>query len=125
MDEARAGARARRTAALAAAVLLAIAGACGGKPERSGKELFQLQGCTLCHGKEGEGSPLGPELRGVSAHWTKATLVEYLRDPQAYQQKDERLKANLQRYRMQPMPKYGMLAPEQLEKIAEHVLDMR
>src|SRR5690349_18175460 len=87
----RGAARARVTAAaLAAAALLSIAGAsaCGGKPVRSGKELFQLQGCVLCHGKEGEGTALGPVLHGASAHWTKATLVEYLRDPHAWQQKD-------------------------------------
>lgn len=91
---------------------------------RSGRELFQLQGCVLCHGKEGEGTALGPVLHGASAHWTKATLVEYLRDPHAWQQKDPRLKANLEKFRTQPMPKYDMLEQEQLEKIADHVLGL-
>ena len=90
---------------------------------RSGAELFQLQGCITCHAKDGAGSPLGPDLRVVQQHWKRETLVEYLKDPLAYQKKDDRLRAQGRKF-LQPMPMYGMLRPEELANIADHILGM-
>lgn len=106
-------------------VLLAFA-ACGDDappPLASGPELFEREACTRCHGKNGEGAGLGPTLHGKKVHWTRESLVAYLKDPVGYAKKDPRLAVQGQKF-LQPMPTYKLLRPEELERLADHVLAM-
>jgi mono/diheme cytochrome c family protein len=111
--------------ALAAAILAASCGDKGGekasgKPA-NGAEIYASIGCTLCHGKEGAGTGLGPTLAGAGARWERADLVEYLKNPPAYTAKDARLTELKKSYSM-PMPPYASTAPEQLEALADFVM---
>ncbi|MFN0243985.1 MAG: c-type cytochrome [Planctomycetota bacterium] len=96
----------------------------GGGAQNSGAALFQKNGCATCHSADGRGTALGPKLVGVAVHWKRDTLVEYLKDPQAYAAKDARLAAQGKQY-MMPMTKFGMLPREQLAALADHVLALR
>lgn len=105
--------------------LLAFA-ACGDDsppPLASGPALFEREACTRCHGKNGEGAGLGPTLHGKKAHWTRESLVAYLKDPVGYAKKDPRLAEQGHKF-LQPMPTYKLLRPEELERLADHVLAM-
>ncbi len=87
----------------------------------SGARLYESQQCLLCHGPDGNGLPgMGPDLRGASANWTSESLMEYLKNPKTYAEKDERLAANMGKFRM-PMPNCN-LKEDQLRTLAEHVL---
>lgn len=89
----------------------------------AGQKLFTQQACVTCHGDHGQGSMLGPALKGVKAQWTREALVEYLNDPQGYAAKDPRLSKQGKKY-FQPMPPYKMLKPEERTSLAEYVLSL-
>jgi cytochrome c553 len=112
---------------LAAGALLGLlaAAACGDDPAqpRTAKELWTLQGCITCHGKDGQGTPMAPSLHGTQPNWTREKLVEYFKNPTQYIQRDARLKEQKKRY-SQTMPVYGMLPQAELEALADHVLAM-
>ncbi len=109
---------------LCAALLvpLACGGASGGAGTAGAAELFAAN-CVVCHQSSGQGSALAPTLHGKAAHWTREKLVDYLIDPQAYAEKDERLRAQGGKYSL-PMPKYKTLSRAELEALADHVLAM-
>lgn len=111
-------------ATLGALASLAL-GACSDDPKapRTAKELWTLQGCITCHGKDGQGTPMAPTLHGKGTLWTRETLVEYLKNPTEYIRKDARLKEQKKQY-SQTMPVYGMLPPAELEVLADHVLSL-
>jgi mono/diheme cytochrome c family protein len=112
-------------AALACSAALGASGCNGDSPRiRTGAELFHLQGCKQCHGPQGRGGSLGPDLVANKAAWTPERLVEYLRDPPAFVAKDPRLREQAKRYSL-PMPKFDMLREEELEGLAQHVLELK
>ena len=89
--------------------------------EVSAAQMFNSQQCVHCHGPQGHGvAGTGPDLRSIDEFWTVDELVEYLADPKTYSQKDERLAANLGKYRM-PMP-LSNLSEERRKSLAEFVL---
>ena len=111
-----------------AIVLLACASACGGGPAsapagRRGAEVYSAQGCGTCHAPDGAGTMLGPSLRGKSSHWTREKMVEYLRNPQAFAEKDPRLAEQARRYAL-PMTRFDKLTAEEIDAVAEHVLSL-
>jgi mono/diheme cytochrome c family protein len=102
--------------------------ACGGdsagkSAPASGAQLFTVS-CALCHTESAQGGPLGPSLIGVAPHWTKETLIAYLRDPVGYAAKDPRLKAQGAKFKM-PMMSFKTTPQADLEKIAEYVLSLK
>src|SRR5262245_31297182 len=110
-------------AILALAGLLAlIAAACGGGAAEAqaagspGAQLFTSQGCSACHGSDGSGGMLGPPLWGKKQLWTRAKLMEYLKNPQAYATKDERLAEQSRTYTL-PMPRVDKLTEEDLGRL--------
>ena len=89
----------------------------------TGAQLYAVQ-CSMCHGVNGEGlKGFAPTLHGKKANWTREKLLAYLQDPAAFRQNDPRLRAQGAGYSL-PMPTYKMLKPDELEKLAEHVLAM-
>ena len=60
-------------------------------PGASGDVIFELQNCANCHGPAREGTRLGPPLAGLTAHWTREPLAEYLADPRAMVAREARL----------------------------------
>src|SRR5262245_20293933 len=107
------------------AVLLVLVAACSesAPPESGGAHLFTSQGCGACHGSDGSGGLLGPPLWEKKQHWTRASLMKYLRDPQAYAAKDARLAEQARTFTM-PMPRVDKLSEDDLGRLADHVLSM-
>lgn len=104
--------------------VVALGAACGSADKagaETGAALFSAQGCVTCHGAQGEGSALAPTLRGAKSRWKRDDLIEYLKDPQRYAAQDPRLASQGGNYSL-AMPTYGMLAPADLEQLAEFVL---
>jgi mono/diheme cytochrome c family protein len=107
---------------LAALAASACSGSGPGETASSlGADLFKVQGCATCHGNEGQGSMLGPALRGLKQHWTREQLVEYFVDPQAFAAKDPRLAKQGKGF-IQSMPGYKALKPEERASLADLVL---
>ncbi len=90
---------------------------------RSAAKLWSDEGCALCHGKQAEGTKLAPTLQGKATHWSRESLLQYLRDPVGYAAQDPRLKEQMKSY-SQAMPTYKMLAPVELETLADYVLGL-
>ncbi|MCY2961428.1 MAG: cytochrome c [Planctomycetota bacterium] len=109
---------------LAGSLLLALGFSCSDAADYSGTgpELFQNQ-CASCHMGDGAGSQLAPPLHGKKSHWTRESLVAYLRDPVGYAAKDPRLRTQGQKFSL-AMPTYKMLPQSALELLADHVLAM-
>jgi mono/diheme cytochrome c family protein len=105
-------------------LLLALA-ACGeggsDAPASGGAKLFASQGCTLCHGADGAGTVFGPTLQGKRQYWTREKLMEYLKNPVAYAEKDKRLSEQARRFTL-PMQRFDKLKPEELGALADYVL---
>lgn len=113
-----------RTSLCVLLALLPLA-ACGGdegaKQPLDGPKVFSLY-CKTCHTIDGAGGPLGPPLRGVAATWEREDLKSYIRNPDAFAERDARLKALKGKYRM-PMPKSN-LKDEHLEVLVDYVLGL-
>jgi mono/diheme cytochrome c family protein len=115
--------------ALAPLLLLALSLlACGGGADpdaapATGASLYQVNACYACHGRGGEGSSMGPSLLDLEQHWTRDQLVEYLLEPQAFVQRDERLRAQRSRY-PQRMASFKHLTEEERGLVADHVLGL-
>lgn len=109
---------------LAGFVLLSsVLAACGeSKPVDAGKKLFASQGCLACHMPGGTGSMMGPPLRGLAANWSRDKLASYFADPEAFAEKDPRLKALKSRFKT-PMAPIKANA-EQRALIADYVLSL-
>jgi mono/diheme cytochrome c family protein len=110
------------------ALLFSGCGKSGGKPEAvtttdAGKELFSAKNCVMCHGDNGEGRSSAPALRMLKQYYTKAQLIEYLKDPSAYADKTPRL---AERRGMYPrmMPSFKSTEPAELDQLAEYVLSL-
>lgn len=50
---------------------------------KQGSELFFTQGCFGCHTVGKVGTPIGPDLTHVGAHYALPSLMGWLRDPAA------------------------------------------
>jgi ubiquinol-cytochrome c reductase cytochrome b subunit len=49
----------------------------------AGKKVFGSESCDACHGENGEGTPVGPKLSGVTAQKAPEELTKLLRHPTA------------------------------------------
>jgi mono/diheme cytochrome c family protein len=90
---------------------------------RTAAKLWSDEGCALCHGKQAEGTKLAPTLQGKATHWSRESLLQYLRDPVGYAAQDPRLKEQMKSY-SQAMPTYKMLSATELETLADYVLGL-
>jgi mono/diheme cytochrome c family protein len=111
-------------ALLLASLLVACSDDTEAKGAPDGARLFREQACVTCHGDRGQGTMLGPALTNAHAVWTREMLVEYLNDPQAFAQRDERLAKQGKAF-FQPMPAYKALKSEERAAVSDFVLGLR
>ncbi|MEM7310089.1 MAG: cytochrome c [Planctomycetota bacterium] len=90
-------------------------------PGASGAEIYALQLCANCHGEQGEGKTQGPPLRGLSAHWSRDDLADFLAETDAWEERDERL-ARLAREYSGDMKPYDNLSPAERLRLADYLL---
>jgi mono/diheme cytochrome c family protein len=76
-----------------------------GEDGARGRALFASWNCDACHGESRQGTPFGPPLRGLRAHWDEGTLAAFLADPEAERRRDGRLAASVARFPA-PMPPF-------------------
>lgn len=86
-----------------------------------GYQVYTAKGCQRCHGSDLLGTRMAPALVDARQNFDRQSLGEYLADPAAYIQKDPRLKALDQRYRMQEMPAV-QLSESELRQLAGLIL---
>jgi len=115
-----------RLETLSAIVLVAAAVALEGCGEETpaaptAEQLFRRELCASCHGGAGEGSWMGPPLRGLSEHWERDALAEFLRDPKPFVSEDERL-AELLRQFPNPMVGNRVLGKAERLQVADWLL---
>lgn len=89
--------------------------------EMDAVKLIQQNGCTSCHGQNLEGSNIAPALVNIKKHWGRDNLINYLRNPSAYNG-DERFKEYKLKYKNIIMPSFGNLDVKDLGKIADYLL---
>jgi len=92
-------------------------------PGASGDVIYALQNCANCHGEQREGTRLGPALQSLSTDWTRARLAEYLADPRALVESDERLAA-LDREFSSDMGRYDNLSLDERLVLADWLLGL-
>lgn len=86
-------------------------------------ELFVKWACVTCHGSDLNGTVQGPSLRGVSRHWGRDMLINYLRNPSSFMNSD-RLKAYNQQYPGIIMPSYSHVDVKDLGKMVDYLLGL-
>jgi cytochrome c553 len=91
--------------------------------EITAEQLIKNFGCSNCHGADLSGTNMGPSLKNLTEHWSKQTLITYLRNPMAYMDK-ERFKEYRKKYPSQIMPAYGEKNIKDLGRIAEFLLTL-
>ncbi len=79
--------------------------------------------CAACHGKEGKGMMLGPEITGAAEHWTVDTLAGFFADPGRTLAGDARLAEMAARY-SSPMPAATNLNEAERKAVAAYVLSL-
>lgn len=85
----------------------------------SGAQIYERL-CTQCHGPEGRAlHGRGGSYLGKRKYWTRATLLEYLEDPQAYKRKAPHLSSA--KY-MPPLTPY--VQGEARARLVDHVLGL-
>lgn len=86
-----------------------------------GREAYQREGCAACHGRQGEGGPMGPDLRRLRRHWGVEELTAYLADPAGHRERDARLK-RLGGSHGAHMPSFATLEAERRRALAAYLL---
>ncbi len=76
--------------------------------------------CFTCHGRDLNGSSMGPSLAKVIDNWKKPSLVSYLQNPKAFLN-NPRMVPFLEKYSRE-MPAIDMLSKKELEVIADYLL---
>lgn len=86
-----------------------------------GREAYVAEGCLACHGRQQEGTVMGPDLRKVSRHWQLEELTAYLADPASHRQQQGRLERLSRRYSTQ-MPPLATLPEDRRRALAAFLL---
>ncbi len=64
---------------------MAVEESAGSTSNLRGINLLKNIGCTSCHGAELKGTKLAPALVNVKNNWSRDELLNFLRNPNAYQ----------------------------------------
>jgi hypothetical protein len=92
-------------------------------PELSGLELIKNVGCMRCHGEDLKGTALAPGLYEAKELFGRNELINYLRNPSAYDG-DERFEKYRDKYSSTIMPSYANQDVKDLGKIADYLLSL-
>jgi len=87
------------------------------------KDLVSKLGCISCHGRDLNGTPMGPGLYKVKQYWTRDQLINYLRNPSSYMDSD-RFQEYKNKYPGIMMPSFGEIDVKELGKISEYLLKL-
>ena len=98
-------------------------GSTDGVVEVSGLELIETVGCIRCHGADLKGTPMAPGLYDAKEHWSRNELINYLRNPSAYDG-DERFDRYRDKYSNSIMPSYSNRDVKELGRIADYLLSL-
>lgn len=90
-----------------------------------GKKLFDAQGCATCHGSDYKGTQLGPPLARLKKTWKRQELLQYLKNPEQYAEKNPRLKKLASNYSMMKMPGFDFLKPTELQAIMDFLFTLK
>ena len=74
---------ARLASVLALVLVVGAQSVCAQDAVARGKQQFTSRGCYGCHLVEKFGTPIGPDLSGIGAKYSQASLTRWLRDPEA------------------------------------------
>jgi hypothetical protein len=89
--------------------------------EISAADIITRQGCRGCHGNELEGTRMGPPLINLTQFWSRDELINYLRNPNSFMDKD-RFRKYQQEYPGVIMPSYTNVDVKDLGRIADYLL---
>lgn len=92
--------------------------------ELSGADLVNRLGCVTCHGRELQGTVMGPNLHGVGQYWSRDRLISYLRNPQSFMDQD-RFKEYKEKFPQTIMPPFNHVDVKDLGRIAEYILELK
>ena len=95
----------------------------GSRKLPNGRMLF-VEKCALCHGEDGRGNMMGPDLSPGIEHWTEEALIAYIPDAEAYAAESPRL-LELREKHSPHMTKFPDLTPDQLTALARFVLTIK
>jgi len=87
----------------------------------SAEELINKFACAGCHGAGLSGGPNGPALAGLKTEWSRDNLINYLRNPNSFMDKDK-FKAYRGKYSNTLMPPFNNVDIKDLGKIADYLL---
>lgn len=86
-----------------------------------GLSLIKRNNCVTCHGGNLEGTKMAPALANLKEYWSREDLINYLRNPTAYDG-GSRFKEYRLEYKNVVMPSYGNLDVKELGKMADYLL---
>ncbi len=89
--------------------------------EISAADLITRLGCRGCHGADLSGTRMGPELTGLQEYWKRDELINYLRNPNSYMDKD-RFRKFKEEYPGIMMPSFNNVDVKELGKVADYLL---
>lgn len=81
-------------------------------------------GCKGCHGADLEGTKMGPKLTGLEQNWSRDELINYLRNPNSYMDKDRFTKFK-EMFPGVMMPSFSNVDVKDLGKIADYLLSLK
>jgi cytochrome c551/c552 len=79
--------------------------------------------CFTCHGKDLNGTGMGPSLAKVGDNWKKVSLVSYFQNPKAFLN-NTRMAVLKEQYN-RDMPAQEQMTMEELEAVAEYLLNRK
>lgn len=89
--------------------------------ELTGTRLYSNNGCASCHGTDLKGTTSGPSLTFAKEYWKRTELINYLRNPNSYGDK-ERIMNYKSKFGRVTMPAYENVDVKDLGKIADYIL---
>lgn len=87
----------------------------------AGRDAYLAEGCPACHGRQGEGGSMGPDLRRAGRHWNADGLSSYLADPTSHREREIRLQ-RLSRVYSAHMPAFATLPEDRRAALAAYLL---
>ena len=98
---------------------------CGGGTPQPGRaeELFESEGCAVCHGAGGSGAPgTGPALRDLAPYWSEARLLDYLGNPPGFRERNPDFEDRRDAGYELEMPAFDHLSEDDLRLLARWLL---